>query len=293
MKGISMKRKILWIIFGAVMFFAALGLTLYPVISNYVNRKYASEIYTAYQEAIAQTDDTMLEQERDRAAAYNQALISGNGFTQDALQSASESYDSILNLAGDGIMGYVEIPKISVRLPIYHGTGDSVLRKGVGHLLGSSLPIGGGSTHSILSGHSGMASQTMFTDLEQLEMGDMFYLRVLGDVLAYQVFEINTVLPTDTSLLGIWEGQDNCTLVTCTPYGINTHRLLVTGKRIEDTEAEQIADGAETADSTGSHWMQYYLRGLEIGLAVVFGLLTVLILLYWLWKRLQRRKQHG
>lgn len=288
-----MKRKILWIIFGAVMFFAALGLTLYPVISNYVNRKYASEIYTAYQEAIAQTDDTMLEQERDRAAAYNQALISGNGFTQDALQSASESYDSILNLAGDGIMGYVEIPKISVRLPIYHGTGDSVLRKGVGHLLGSSLPIGGGSTHSILSGHSGMASQTMFTDLEQLEMGDVFYLRVLGDVLAYQVFEINTVLPTDTSLLGIWEGQDNCTLVTCTPYGINTHRLLVTGKRIEDTEAEQIADGAETADSTGSYWMQYYLRGLEIGLAVVFGLLTVLILLYWLWKRLQRRKQHG
>ena len=275
------------------MFLAALGLTLYPVISNYVNKQYASEIYTAYQEAIAQTDDTKLEQERGRAAAYNQALISGNGFTQDALQSASESYDSILNLAGDGIMGYVEIPKISVRLPIYHGTGDSVLRRGVGHLLGSSLPIGGESTHSILSGHSGMASQTMFTDLDQLEMGDVFYLRVLGDVLAYQVFEINTVLPTDTSLLGIWEGQDNCTLVTCTPYGINTHRLLVTGKRIEDTEAEQIADGTETADGTGSHWMQYYLRGLEIGLAVVFGLLTVLILLYWLWKRLQRRKQHG
>lgn len=293
MKGISMKRKILWIIFGAVMFFAALGLTLYPVISNYVNRKYASEIYTAYQEAIAQTDDTKLEQERDRAAAYNQALISGNGFTQDALQSASESYDSILNLASDGMMGYVEIPKISVRLPIYHGTGDGVLRKGVGHLLGSSLPIGGGSTHSILSGHSGMASQTMFTDLEQMEIGDVFYLRVLGDVLAYQVSEINTVLPTDTSLLGIWEGQDNCTLVTCTPYGINTHRLLVTGKRIEDTEAEQIASGAKAADGTDSHWMQYYLRGLKIGLAVVFGLLTVLLLLYWLWKRLQRRKQHG
>ena len=238
------------------MFFAALGLTLYPVISNYVNRKYASEIYTAYQEAIAQTDDTKLEQERDRAAAYNQALISGNGFTQDALQSASESYDSILNLASDGMMGYVEIPIISVRLPIYHGTGDGVLRKGVGHLLGSSLPIGGGSTHSILSGHSGMASQTMFTDLEQMEIGDVFYLRVLGDVLAYQVSEINTVLPTDTSLLGIWEGQDNCTLVTCTPYGINTHRLLVTGKRIEDTEAEQIASGAKAADGTDSHWMQ-------------------------------------
>lgn len=275
----------------------ALGLTLYPVISNYVNQKYASEIFTAYQEVIAQTDNTVLLQERGKAIAYNQTLIPRTGsdgsYTQEALQSASGEYNSMLNLAGDGIMGYIEIPKINVHLPIYHGTGDSSLSKGVGHLLGSSLPVGGESTHSILSGHSGMASQTMFTDLEQLGIGDVFYLYVLGDVLAYQVMEINTVLPSDTSLLGIWEGEDCCTLMTCTPYGVNTHRLLITGSRIPYEEAEQITVQMEVEDSTGSHWMQYYLRGLEIGLAVVAGFLVAALLLFLLWKWVYGRLHHG
>lgn len=275
----------------------ALGLTLYPVISNYVNQKYASEIFTAYQEVIAQTDNTVLLQERGKAIAYNQTLIPRTGsdgsYTQEALQSASGEYNSMLNLAGDGIMGYIEIQKINVHLPIYHGTGDSSLSKGVGHLLGSSLPVGGESTHSILSGHSGMASQTMFTDLEQLGIGDVFYLYVLGDVLAYQVMEINTVLPSDTSLLGIWEGEDCCTLVTCTPYGVNTHRLLITGSRIPYEEAEQITVQMEVEDSTGSHWMQYYLRGLEIGLAVVAGFLVAALLLFLLWKWVYGRLHHG
>ena len=275
----------------------ALGLTLYPVISNYVNQKYASEIFTAYQEVIAQTDNTVLLQERGKAIAYNQTLIPRTGsdgsYTQEALQSASGEYNSMLNLAGDGIMGYIEIPKINVHLPIYHGTGDSSLSKGVGHLLGSSLPVGGESTHSILSGHSGMASQTMFMDLEQLGIGDVFYLYVLGDVLAYQVMEINTVLPSDTSLLGIWEGEDCCTLVTCTPYGVNTHRLLITGSRIPYEEAEQITVQMEVEDSTGSHWMQYYLRGLEIGLAVVAGFLVAALLLFLLWKWVYGRLHHG
>ena len=275
----------------------ALGLTLYPVISNYVNQKYASEIFTAYQEVIAQTDNTVLLQERGKAIAYNQTLIPRTGsdgsYTQEALQSASGEYNSMLNLDGDGIMGYIEIPKINVHLPIYHGTGDSSLSKGVGHLLGSSLPVGGESTHSILSGHSGMASQTMFTDLEQLGIGDVFYLYVLGDVLAYQVMEINTVLPSDTSLLGIWEGEDCCTLVTCTPYGVNTHRLLITGSRIPYEEAEQITVQMEVEDSTGSHWMQYYLRGLEIGLAVVAGFLVAALLLFLLWKWVYGRLHHG
>lgn len=275
----------------------ALGLTLYPVISNYVNQKYASEIFTAYQEVIAQTDNTVLLQERGKAIAYNQTLIPRTGsdgsYTQEALQSASGEYNSMLNLAGDGIMGYIEIPKINVHLPIYHGTGDSSLSKGVGHLLGSSLPVGGESTHSILSGHSGMASQTMFTDLEQLGIGDVFYLYVLGDVLAYQVMEINTVLPSDTSLLGIWEGEDCCTLVTCTPHGVNTHRLLITGSRIPYEEAEQITVQMEVEDSTGSHWMQYYLRGLEIGLAVVAGFLVAALLLFLLWKWVYGRLHHG
>lgn len=280
-----------------IVFLLALGLTLYPIISNYVNQKYASEIFTAYQEVIAQTDNSVLVQEREKAVAYNQTLVPGaesdNGYTQEALQSASEEYDSILNLSGDGIMGYIEIPKINVHLPIYHGTGDSSLSKGVGHLLGSSLPVGGESTHAILSGHSGMASQTMFTDLEQLGIGDVFYLHVLDEILAYQVSEINTVLPGDTSLLGIWEGEDCCTLVTCTPYGINTHRLLVTASRIPYEEAEQITEQTEVEGSTGSHWVQYYLRGLEIGLAVIAGFLLAAFLLYFLWKWVCRRWHHG
>lgn len=236
-------------------------------------------------------------QEREKAIAYNQTLLPSTttegGYTQEALQSASEEYDSILNLSGDGIMGYIEIPKINVHLPIYHRTGDSSLSKGVGHLLGSSLPVGGESTHAILSGHSGMASQTMFTDLEQLGIGDVFYLYVLDEILAYQVSEINTVLPSDTSLLGIWEGEDCCTLVTCTPYGVNTHRLLVTASRIPYEEAEQIAEQMEASGSIGSHWMQYYLRGLEIGLAVVAGFLLAAVLLYFLWKWIYRRLHHG
>lgn len=280
-----------------MLFFAALVLTLYPVISNYINQKYASEIFTAYQEVIAQTDNRVLVQEREKAIAYNKTLVprteSDSSYTQEALQSASEEYDSILNLAGDSIMGYIEIPKINVHLPIYHGTGDSSLSKGVGHLLGSSLPVGGESTHAILSGHSGMASQTMFSDLEQLGIGDVFYLHVLDDVLAYQVTEINTVLPSDTSLLGIWEGEDCCTLVTCTPYGVNTHRLLVTASRIPYENAEQIAELTETEGGSGSHWMQYYLRGLEIGLAVVVGFLLAASLLFLLWKWIYGRLHHG
>lgn len=279
------------------LFLAALVLTLYPVISNYVNQKYASEIFTAYQEVIAQTDNSVLVREREKAIVYNKTLVprteSDSSYTQEALQSASEEYDSILNLSGDGIMGYIEIPKINVHLPIYHGTGDSSLSKGVGHLLGSSLPVGGESTHAILSGHSGMASQTMFTDLEQLGIGDVFYLHVLDEILAYQVSEINTVLPSDTSLLGIWEGEDCCTLVTCTPYGINTHRLLVTASRIPYENAEQIAELTETEGGSGSHWMQYYLRGLEIGLAVVVGFLLAASLLFLLWKWIYGRLHHG
>lgn len=279
------------------MFLIALGLILYPVISNYVNQRYASEIFTAYQEVIAQTDNGILMQEREKAIAYNQTLVprteSGSGYTQEALQSASENYDSILNLTGDGIMGYIEIPKINVHLPIYHGTGDSSLSKGVGHLLGSSLPVGGKSTHTILSGHSGMASQTMFTDLEQLTIGDVFYLYVLDGTLAYQVVEVYTVLPSDTSLLGIWEGEDCCTLLTCTPYGVNTHRLLVTASRIPYEKAEQLSAQTKEEEKPASHWMQYYLRGLEIGITAVVGVLLAALLLYLLWKWIDRRIHHG
>ena len=261
-------------------FLLALGLTLYPVISNYVNQKYASQIQTAYQEVMEQVDDAVLREAKEQADIYNHSLIPGasteDAYSQEGLLAASADYDSQLNLAGNGIMGYVEIPKISVNLPIYHGTENDSLERGIGHLLGSSLPVGGENTHSILSGHSGMASQKMFTDLEQLIIGDVFYLHVLDETLAYQVVEINTVLPYDTSLLGIVPGEDLCTLVTCTPYGVNTHRLLVRGSRIPYEEAELLAEEVAEEEPVKSTWEQKYIEGLLWGVAAVLLLLLLI-----------------
>ncbi|MEE0110214.1 MAG: class C sortase [Oscillospiraceae bacterium] len=259
-------------------FLMALGLTLYPVISNYVNQKYASQIQTAYQEVMEQVDDTALREVKEQADIYNHSLIPGatEAYSQEGLLAASADYDSQLNLAGNGIMGYVEIPKISVNLPIYHGTENDSLERGIGHLLGSSLPIGGESTHTILSGHSGMASQKMFTDLEQLTVGDVFYLHVLDETLSYQVVEINTVLPYDTSLLGIAPGEDLCTLVTCTPYGVNTHRLLVRGSRIPYEEAEQLMEETASEEVAASTWEEKYLQGVILGIAAALVLILVI-----------------
>ena len=276
-----MKRKILTLVLAAILFLLSLGLTLYPVISNFVNQKYASEIHTAYQEVIQQTDNTELLKARELAVSYNRAITPGStteeAYSQEALLAASEDYDSQLNIGADGIMGYVEIPKISVNLPIYHGTGNDSLDRGVGHLLGSSLPVGGEDTHCILTGHSGLASQKMFTDLEQLEVTDVFYLNVLGEILAYQVEEINTVLPHDTSLLGITSGEDYCTLVTCTPYGVNTHRLLVRGTRIPYEEAEVLVEEVMQEEPPKSSWEQKYLQGLLIGVFTALGLAVAII----------------
>ena len=276
-----MKRKILTLVLAAILFLLSLGLTLYPVISNFVNQKYASEIHTAYQEVIEQTDNSELLKARELAVSYNRAITPGStteeAYSQEALLAASEDYDSQLNIGADGIMGYVEIPKISVNLPIYHGTGNDSLDRGVGHLLGSSLPVGGEDTHCILTGHSGLASQKMFTDLEQLEVTDVFYLNVLGETLAYQVEEINTVLPHDTSLLGITSGEDYCTLVTCTPYGVNTHRLLVRGTRIPYEEAEVLVEEVMQEEPPKSSWEQKYLQGLLIGVFTALGLAVAIV----------------
>ena len=271
-----MKKKIVTIC-AAVLFLTALGLTLYPLISNYVNQKYASEIQTAYQELIQQTDDSILQEATQRAIAYNLAITPGtaDAYSEEALLSAAENYDSQLDIAGNGIMGYVEIPKIQVNLPIYHGTDAEVLDRGVGHLLGSSLPVGGKNTHTILSGHSGMASQKMFTDLEQLAQGDVFYLNVLNEMLAYQVTEINTVLPYETDLLGIVPGEDLCTLITCTPYGVNTHRLLVRGSRIPYEEALTLEEESVAVEAVESTWEQNYAKGIIIG--IVIALLLILL----------------
>lgn len=286
-----MKKKIITVC-AAVLFLTALGLTLYPLISNYVNQKYASEIQTAYQVLIQQTDESVLQEAKQRATAYNLAITPGtaDAYSEESLSSAAKNYDSQLDIAGNGIMGYVEIPKIQVNLPIYHGTDAEVLDRGVGHLLGSSLPVGGENTHTILSGHSGMASQKMFTDLEQLTQGDVFYLNVLNETLAYQVTEINTVLPYETDLLGIVPGEDLCTLVTCTPYGINTHRLLVRGSRIPYEEAAVLEEENVSAEPAASTWEAKYLQGLLIGCAAAGGVSVVVLLAVRIKERTQHRK---
>lgn len=279
-----MKKKIITIC-AVVLFLMALGLTLYPLVSNYVNQKYASEIQTAYQELIQQTDDSVLQEAMQRAIAYNLAITPGtaDAYSEEALVTAAEDYGNQLDIAGNGIMGYVEIPKIQVNLPIYHGTDAEVLNRGVGHLLGSSLPVGGENTHTILSGHSGMASQKMFTDLEQLAQGDVFYLNVLNETLAYQVTEINIVLPYETDLLGIVPGEDLCTLVTCTPYGINTHRLLVRGSRIPYEEALTLEEQSVAVEMVESTWEQNYAKGIIIGVVIALLLILLFAFLHTIW----------
>ena len=286
-----MKRKII-MVFAGVVFLAAMGLTLYPLISNYVNEKYRSEIHTQYTEKIESTDDTALLEAKEQAEDYNCSITPGTmqseAYSQAAIQKASNGYEELLNLSGDGIMGYVEIPKISVQLPIYHGTGSDSLERGVGHLLGSSLPVGGSGTHAILTGHSGMASQKMFTDLVQLETSDVFYLHVLDETLAYQVDSINTVLPYDTSLLRITPDEDLCTLVTCTPYGINTHRLLVRGSRIPYEEAEVLEDEIRQEELPASSWEQQYVKGVIWGFVALIPILLTLCIVAAV-----RRTRHG
>ncbi|MGM9659204.1 MAG: class C sortase [Faecousia sp.] len=284
-----MKQRYLQIILAAVLFLLALGLTLYPVVSNYYNQRHQSQIQTAYREVLEQTDTAELERIREQAAAYNAAITPGAAeeiYTQESIIAASEDYVNQLNVGGSGIMGYIEIPKIHVDLPIYHGTGSDSLDKGTGHLLGSSLPVGGESTHSIITGHSGMASQKMFTDLEQLQEGDVFCLRVLDEVLAYQVDAIHTVLPHDTTYLGIVPGEDLCTLVTCTPTGINTHRLLVQGSRIpyEPTIEDKNAE-SEYEVATSSHWENQYWLGIRLGLVAMVSIVLLLNVLLYLRKK--------
>ena len=284
-----MKKKIITIC-AVVLFLTALGLTLYPLVSNYVNQKYASEIQTAYQELIQQTDDSVLQEAKQRAIAYNLAITPGtaDAYSEESLLSAAKDYNDQLDIAGNGIMGYVEIPKIQVNFPIYHGTDAEVLDRGAGHLLGSSLPVGGKNTHTILSGHSGMASQKMFTDLDQLAPGDVFYLNVLNEMLAYQVTEIKTVLPYETDLLGTVPGEDLCTLVTCTPYGVNTHRLLVRGSRIPYEEAAVMEEETASTKQAASTWEVKYLQGLLLGCAVAVGVSAIVFLVV----RIKKHPRH-
>ena len=255
-----MKRWLLAATFGVV----ALGLLLYPLVGELLSEKYHSDVETTYTAAIKDTDAAELTAQREAAEQYNAMLSGAATITEGGVSAPPLAYAQQLTVGG--VMCYVDIPKINVYLPVQHGTDADTLENSVGHVVGTSLPVGGSSTHAVLSAHSGMASSKLFSDIDQLAVGDMFYIHVLGEVLAYKVDAIHTVLPTDTSLLQIADGKDLVTLVTCTPFGINTHRLLVRGHRIPYTPEQ--ASAAEEKP-VASSWTQHYLTGLAIGLGVV------------------------
>lgn len=219
-----------------LVFLIGLSLLLYPAASDWWNSFHQSQAIAGYAESVAELDDKTYKEAFAAAQAYNAALINRkNRFTPTPEETAQ--YESLLNITGNGIMAYIEIPAIGVSLPIYHGVEDTVLQIAVGHIEGTSLPVGGSGSHCVVSGHRGLPSAKLFTDLDKLVAGDVFLLRVLDEVLTYEVDQIHIVEPHELDLLEIEPGADLCTLVTCTPYGINSHRLLVRGHRVENQES--------------------------------------------------------
>lgn len=265
----------------------AFAVLLYPTYSRYLNEKNGSKVVSEYDEKSVKLSHAEKEQMLADARAYNQEMLGNIDLIDPFSQTepeVDERYESLLNVEGSGMMGYVKIPKINVELPIYHGTSESVLQAGVGHFQGTSLPVGGDSTHTVLTGHRGLPDKALFTNMDKMEVGDIFYIKVLDATLAYEVDQILTVLPEDTEALSIVPGQDYATLVTCTPFAINTHRLLVRGHRIPYEEANKKEPDTEIKPE-----LSFTTKVLIVTIIVIFiGLVGAII--YYIRDR-KRRKQ--
>ena len=284
-----MKKRVFILLPLLLLFLLGLGLVAYPMISSHYTERHQSQVHTQYQEVVEKADGEELDTARAEAEAYNELLASG----ATAAELDTLDYVSLLNLAGNGIMGYIEIPAIDVLLPICHGVGEDSLERGAGHMPTTSLPIGGRGTHTVISAHSGMATARMFTDLERLEEGDFFYLHVLNETLAYEVDQILVVKPYQIDALKIDRGQDYVTLITCTPYGVNSHRLLVRGHRIKP-EAEENASNeiaSLQAEPKQSTWMDKYWEGIRDGLILFLLVIPVWLAIMLLVKKRRGRKQ--
>ena len=275
-------KKHLSTIFLVLIFLVGAGIFAYPTIADQWNSLHQSRAIATYQEAVGDMNAEDYEAAWQAAEEYNRS-IQENTFNHDAFSQEEENlrdteYWNLLNLGGTGIMGYLSIPEIDVRMPIYHGTSDPVLQIGAGHMYGTALPIGGEGTHSVIAGHRGLPSSRLFTDLDQLEEGDKFYLHILDKVLAYQVDHISDMVDKDdtetlTSLMQKEEGEDLVTLFTCTPYGINSHRLLIRGRQVEYHGED---DETEADDSMLKSLRDYYMLYALLAIAVVL-LLAVII----------------
>ena len=281
-----MKQKILTIL-AILVFLAGISLLAYPAVSNLLYEKEQEELMEHYDSIVGENltaDEQAAELQECRE--YNRGLLQGgvlltDPFDMSQLDPSAMPYAGLLNVDQEGGMAYLRIPAIDVELMIYHGTEEEVLQKGVGHLQGSSLPVGGAGTHCVLSAHTGLNDKKLFTDLDQLENGDIFYIHVLGEILAYQVDQIRVVLPEETEDLKINAREDYVTLVTCTPYGINTHRLLVRGTRVPYEEEREQSDGTLRKGS----WLEQYRLAAFAGLSVVLAAAAGV----FLWRRVRKK----
>ena len=262
---------------------AGICIILYPIVSNILYEKDKSLISTEYDRTVEELGEGDISDLLEAAQKYNDSLLKANIVLTDPFdptileKQGSAPYLSLLNYADGGIMGYLDIPVIEVNLPIYHGTNSATLEKGIGHLEQTSLPIGGESTHSVLTGHTGLAGKRMLTDLTEMEEGDIFYIHMMNDILAYEVTDIAIASPRDTDLLRISKGEDMVTIVTCYPYGVNSHRLLVTGVR---TEYEDAVAQEETKDrATKSVWKEEYEKAIVLCIAIYVHIVIVGVLL--------------
>ena len=282
-KKTGKKRNVVSDIVRVLILLVALSVLLYPTVSNYLYEKNSSRVVNNYDETMVKMEETERQKLLEEAREYNAGLVGSGGVSGDTFHTQVETtpeYDELLNMDSSGMMGYITIPKIEVELPIYHGTSEAVLQAGVGHFPASSLPVGGESSHAVLTGHRGLPSKLLFTDLDEMEVRDIFYIKVLGETFAYQVDQILTVLPSETDALQSEEGKDDVTLVTCTPYAVNTHRLLVRGHRIPYEEAvQQVPDEV-------SRQIPLAIRALAG--AVIF--LLVVFIIYQIRKRLRAAK---
>lgn len=259
---------------------AGLFFLFYPYISEYLASKASDSLITAYKEEAVYSEN---EQVLKEAKKYNQTLAENCIMKSDSYAESAgvskEVYDSMLKLDEvNGMMGFITIPCISVELPIFHGTSDTVLKEGAGHLMGTSLPVGGENTHAVLTGHTGLNSAKLFTDLIDMEKGDMFFISVLNQKLCYEVTEIHVVDPSDQSQLRIKKGRDLCTLVTCTPYGVNSHRLLVTGERVPNMDIETVDSYEKSNEMKDSKWLTEYKNAIWTGVCLCFLLILLLLI---------------
>ena len=283
------KNTIIIICFVLVILLGA-GAAAYPLIASINNERTQSLVQTEYEEKLQQLDTSEIDAALAAAREYNKTISTVQIEDIDKIKESLPPYEDLLNLANNGIMGYIEIPAINVDLPIYHGTTGAAMEKGAGHMEGTSLPVGGIGTHAVISAHSGMSSAKLFTALDKLKLGVMFFITVCNQKLAYEVDNIAVVEPTDIDLIRIDTQQDYVTLLTCTPYGVNTHRLLVRGHRVEMAE-EAIAEVEEKAEPAASTWIEKYEQGILIGVAIFLGLLLIALLVYFIKRRKDKKEK--